>query len=32
MDKYEIVYENAYKSFEKQENRKRDLDTKTSYI
>lgn len=32
MDKYEIVYENAYKSFEKQENRKRDLDTKTSYL
>lgn len=32
MDKFEIVYENAYKSFEKQENRKRDLDTKTSYL
>ena len=32
MDKYEIIYENAYKSFEKQENRKRDLDTKVSYL
>lgn len=28
MNKYEIIYENAYKAFERQENRKRDLDTK----